>query len=137
MIKKPVQKLALIGRDPRNPLHRRWALNMLLATTGVRASRKTEAEIAAVGMALPKDTKIVARPDKYPLVAEFFLLEEGLLFPDNVIAKCSGCSQFLQFRPHAQVAKTRWCCFCAVDHMLAEKTAEKIKNPQRKKAAPN
>jgi Fe2+ or Zn2+ uptake regulation protein len=111
----PESKLELLGRDAKNPWHVRRALEILTESGSVRITEEVRKDVHAEGLVIDKRMKTIKNPKKLPVIGQFFFLEEGPMFPDNVMVKCDDCGKVLQIRPHSQRSRVRLCCFCAVD----------------------
>ena len=111
----------ITGRNPQNHEHVVSALQLLQLLGGVAMTEKTAAETKALGLPIPKHTKVVQAADHAVAVGMPFLLQRGLLMPDNVIMTCQTCRMPIQYRPETAHSRIRHVCvFCAADECLKE-----------------
>ena len=127
----PDLPLIWLDRDPRNPKHVAGALRMIFSLGGpeMYATERTRDELREVGLKVhglrignPKQVDV--------LIGGFFFLEDGLLYPDNILVTCATCRTALQVRPHSTRKARVLCCFCCLDEVL------KSKHPQTERDVP-
>src|ERR1044071_2979399 len=112
----------LTARDPRNANHVAAALELMPPLNGFTILEQTSAEIRALGLPMPKNTKVAKKVESANVAIGMpFLLEQGLILPGNVIMTCQTCHAPVQYRPAlAHTPAIHLCPFCAVDRALRD-----------------
>lgn len=121
----------LKARDPRNPAHRRAALAILRRHSSVRVTSETKTPGPWFSGDRPDGIMVSDQPRRQErLVARHFLVDEGLVAPDNILVRCAACQTVLQCRPQNLGLAQKYCVFCAADAVLAERQAA-LRKPRK------
>lgn len=115
---KPPWPRKLVNRDPLNAAHRKQAFTIISALSKLHIRSATARELFQNGIMLTGVT--ISDEMNLGCIATHYHIEEGLMFPDNIIARCKDCRDAIQYRPHLVGMPKIICCFCAADNILTE-----------------
>jgi hypothetical protein len=108
----------LKNRDPRNAAHLLAAMAIINGHASTRITSETAAVMRRLDPARIKNIPVSdARRQGESLIGGHYLLEQGLLLPDNHIVTCHSCNAALQIRPPNLGIKVVLCVFCGADEI--------------------